>query len=168
MARTPCSSSTSAAPYCGPSSFGTCLGVVKSGCRTFRRCSRGAFAWGSCNLLPRSRNCVLLLCLDDDHHVLAGAFYGASDTYRDKRFFVIVLASTCTFSVFYGAASPLSREDNAAFLAFNALFARLLMAVVIALYEWVAERAEKDLIESRWRTQVASETLENVSRQLAK
>ena len=83
-------------------------------------------------------------------------------------FFVLVLAATGTFSVLFGAATPLSREANAAFFAFNSLLFPLLIAVVIALYEWIAERAEENLIESRWRTQVANESLENVSRQLAK
>lgn len=83
-------------------------------------------------------------------------------------FFVLVLAVTCTISVLFGAASPLSREANAAFFAFNSLLLTLLMAVVMALYDWIAERAEENLVQSRWRTQLANESLENVSRQLAK
>lgn len=83
-------------------------------------------------------------------------------------FFVLVLTATCTFSVLFGAVTPLPREANAAFFAFNSLLLTLLIAVVMALYDWIAERAEQNLIESRRRTQVVNESLENVSRQLAK
>lgn len=83
-------------------------------------------------------------------------------------FFVLVLAASCTHSVLFGPAAALSPEANAVFFAVNALFLPLLMAVVMALYEWIAERAEDNLIESRWRTEVANESLENVSRQLSK
>lgn len=85
-----------------------------------------------------------------------------------SAFFVLVLAVSCTLSIFYGPASPLSKEVNAAFFTVNALFLPLLMAFLMALYEWIAEKAEDNLIESRRRTQMANKRLANVSRQLSK
>lgn len=85
-----------------------------------------------------------------------------------SAFFVLVLAMSSTLSVIAGPASPLSREANAIFFFINALFFPLLMALIMSLYEWIAARAEDNLIDSRRRTQAANESLENVSRQLSK
>ncbi|NRB03835.1 MAG: adenylate/guanylate cyclase domain-containing protein [Rhodobacteraceae bacterium] len=82
--------------------------------------------------------------------------------------FVVMLAAVCGLSVLYGPAIELSAEAKAIFFVLNAICLTGVMALVMGLYEWIADIAETNLIKSRRRTQVANDSLENVSRQLSK
>ncbi len=83
-------------------------------------------------------------------------------------FFAFVLAGTSAWAMIYGAVEPQSDLFNLVFFVSNAIFLSLLLAVCMGLYEWAASSAEKGLLDSRKRTELANQSLENVSQQLAK
>ena len=82
--------------------------------------------------------------------------------------YAALLAGSSAWATINGAIAPQGDLFNIVFFVCNASFLSLLMAVCMGLYEWSASVAEKGLMDSRKRTELANESLENVSRQLAK
>ena len=80
----------------------------------------------------------------------------------------VLLAGSSAWALIFGAIEPQSQFFNIAFFVGNAVFLTVLMATCMGLYEWAASTAERGLMDSRKRTEIANKSLENVSAQLAK
>lgn len=81
---------------------------------------------------------------------------------------VATTAGAGVWVIVNGAAMPVPQGWNIFFFAMNAVVLSGMMGGFMLLYEWVAATAEANLVESRFRTEAANKSLENVSRQLAK
>ncbi|MEQ9695485.1 adenylate/guanylate cyclase domain-containing protein [Shimia sp. SDUM112013] len=82
--------------------------------------------------------------------------------------FVVALALSGAWTLQNGPLTPMGPRFDTLFFAFNSVCLPFLMATMIGLFEWAATTAEKGLMESRFRVEMANQSLENVSRQLAK
>lgn len=85
-----------------------------------------------------------------------------------SAFYLCLLAASGAFVLMFGAVAPEGRVFNTLFFAANAAVLTGVMAMCMGLYEWAASIAEKGLLDSRKRTEIANRSLENVSAQLAK
>lgn len=83
-------------------------------------------------------------------------------------FYVFLLAGSGTWAHVNGAIAPQGQTFNVLFFAANTVVMLLVMAMCMGLYEWSASVAEKRLMDSRKRTEIANHSLEGVSTQLAK
>ncbi|MGX9350819.1 adenylate/guanylate cyclase domain-containing protein [Shimia sp. W99] len=83
-------------------------------------------------------------------------------------FYVFIMAASGVWVLINGALTPLDPTLNLVFFAVNAVCLTLVMGMCMGLYEWAATTAEQGLLDSRRRTELANQSLENVSRQLAK
>ena len=83
-------------------------------------------------------------------------------------FYLLVLAISGAFVIVVGPVAPQDQTFNMLFFAGNASILSGIMAMSMGLYEWAASVAEKGLLDSRKRTEIANRSLERVSSQLAK